>query len=78
MSVDKNILLRNIPAVDEVMRNQSVIELFEEFPREVILNAVKMILDERRQKIINFDQIDPDELKSVDLTEIIQKISLFG
>ena len=62
MSSDKNKLLRNIPAVDEIFKNQEVIELFEEFPRAMILNAVKMILDERRKKILNSgssDQINP-------------------
>ncbi len=79
MSFDKNKLLRNIPAVDEIMKNQEVIELFEEFPREMVLNAVKMILDERRKKILNSgssDQTNPDRVKMVNKDEIIQKIDL--
>jgi L-seryl-tRNA(Ser) seleniumtransferase len=79
VSSDKNKLLRNIPAVDEIMKNQEVIELFEEFPREMVLNAVKMILDERRKKILNSgssDQTNPDRVKMVNKDEIIQKIDL--
>jgi len=53
VSFDKNKLLRNIPAVDEIMKNQQVTDLFEEFPREMVLNAVKLILDEKRKKILN-------------------------
>lgn len=79
MSFDKNKLLRNIPAVDEIMKNQEVIELFEEFPREMVLNAVKLILDEKRKKILNpglSDQINLDGVKRVNKQEIIQKIDL--
>lgn len=79
MSFDKNKLLRNIPAVDEIMKNQKVIELFEEFPREMVLNAVKLILDERRKKILSpgsSDQINFDKVKMVNKQEIIQKIDI--
>jgi L-seryl-tRNA(Ser) seleniumtransferase len=79
VSFDKNKLLRNIPAVDEIMKNQQVTELFEEFPREMVLNAVKLILDEKRKKILNpgsSDQINLDGVKMVKKDEIIQKIDL--
>lgn len=79
MSSEKNKLLRNIPSVDEIIRNQVVIELFEEFPRTMILNAVKLILDERRKEILNpvsSDQVNLDKVKMVNKQEIIQKISL--
>ena len=79
MSFDKNKLLRNIPAVDEIMKNQEATELFEEFPREMVLNAVKLILDEKRKKILNqgsSDQINLDRVKMVNKDEIIQKIDL--
>jgi L-seryl-tRNA(Ser) seleniumtransferase len=79
VSFDKNKLLRNIPAVDEIMKNQEVIELFEEFPREMVLNAVKLILDEKRKKILNLGSSDQkylDGVKMVKKDEIIQKIDL--
>ena len=52
MSIDKNKLLRNIPSIDEIIRNQEVSVLFEKFPREMVLNAVKLILDDRRKNIL--------------------------
>jgi len=77
VSFDKNKLLRNIPAVDEIMRNQEVIGLFEEIPRVMVLNAVKLILDQRRKKILKLslsDQINFDEVKMLNKEEIVQKI----
>jgi len=60
---DQNILLRQIPKVDEVLRMPEIGGLFSAHPRELVLEAVRGSLDQVRRDILE-GRIGPAELES--------------
>ena len=74
MSFDKNKLLRNIPAVDEIMKNQEVVELLEEFSRTIVLNAVKQILGALNSSIVTSLNTNIKELAGGKVKELKESV----
>ncbi|MCS7185948.1 MAG: L-seryl-tRNA(Sec) selenium transferase [Armatimonadota bacterium] len=53
--VDKQALLRQIPAVHEVLQTETAQHLMRELPRTIVTEAVRKALDKVRQKILSGD-----------------------
>jgi len=49
---DKQSQLRGLAAVDEVLREPAVEELLERFPRDLVVDATRAVLDRLRQEIL--------------------------
>lgn len=46
-------MLRSLPAVDELLRQESISEAVETYPRTLVVRAVRNVLDRNRQAILN-------------------------
>lgn len=54
--MDKRELLRGIPKIDEVLKDQRLVFLMEKIPRTVIVETVREVMDQLRQDILH-DQV---------------------
>lgn len=50
---DNKEMLRSLPAVDELLRQESISEAVETYPRTLVVRAVRNVLDRNRQAILN-------------------------
>lgn len=50
---DSKEMLRSLPAVDELLRQESISEAVETYPRTLVVRAVRSVLDRNRQAILN-------------------------
>ncbi len=50
---DSKEMLRSLPAVDELLRQESISEAVETYPRTLVVRAVRNVLDRNRQAILN-------------------------
>lgn len=57
-------LLRRIPKVDDLLKHEAIIALFDQFPRSSIVEAIRKTLEKCRQTILNdnLQEIHPDQL----------------
>ncbi|MBT8406612.1 MAG: L-seryl-tRNA(Sec) selenium transferase, partial [Deltaproteobacteria bacterium] len=46
-------MLRSLPAVDELLRQEAISEAVETYPRTLVVRAIRNVLDRNRQAIIN-------------------------
>lgn len=53
--MDKKELLRTIPKIDEVLKDQRLFAFFEDTPRELIVESAREIMEDMRNAIINHD-----------------------
>jgi len=60
-------LLRQLPAVDRLLREASLEEVLLTLPRRVVLPAVQDVIEQCRREIIDTKE-DPSQLQGVDLT----------
>ncbi len=60
-------LLRELPAVDRLLREAALEEVLSKLPRRVVLPAVQDVIEQCRQEIIDAKN-DPAQLAGVDLT----------
>lgn len=56
INMDKRELLRGIPKIDEVLKDQRLVFLMEKIPRTVIVETVREVMDQLRQDILH-DQV---------------------
>ncbi|HEY3374983.1 MAG TPA: L-seryl-tRNA(Sec) selenium transferase [Candidatus Aquicultor sp.] len=63
--MSKNEYLRQLPKVDEVLDLPDVRDLLEAYPRPLVVDGVRYVIDERRSRILLMDE---DELTSVDVS----------
>lgn len=54
--MDKKELLRNLPKIDEVLKDQRLFAFFEDTPREWIVESVRERIDEMRKEIIESEE----------------------
>jgi L-seryl-tRNA(Ser) seleniumtransferase len=50
---DSKEMLRSLPAVDELLRQEAISEAVETYPRTLVVRAVRNVLDRNRQAILN-------------------------
>lgn len=63
--MSKNIFLRQLPKVDEVLDYPDVKKLAAEYPRPLVVDGIRHVIDERRGKILSLSE---KELKAVELS----------
>ncbi len=67
-------LLRKLPAVDEVLKEQRTQQWLEKYPRVLVLEAIRTALDERRKAILQAVETDAEQRapgQSVSMPEIL-------
>jgi L-seryl-tRNA(Ser) seleniumtransferase len=50
---DSKEMLRSLPAVDELLRQEAISEAVETYPRTLVVRAVRNVLDRKRQAVLN-------------------------
>lgn len=63
---DKKSHLRLLPGVDEVLLSQSIQELMRELPREIVVQAIRKVLEIKRQAILKTEA--PGQWEKIDVT----------
>ena len=58
--LDKKKLFAMLPSVDEVLGNEKIKNVLEEYPRTIVLKSVRQAIDEKRKLIINLDNNDKE------------------
>ena len=69
--MSNNELLRLIPKVDDMVNNKKLSEAAGSGSRHLMLEAVREVIDETRNKLLSSETADPDDLN---LNKIIEKI----
>ena len=72
MGSDNKEMLRSLPAVDELLRQEAIGEAVEIYPRTLVVRAIRNVLDRNRQAILNgkatFDS------QGFELVNVVQEI----
>lgn len=63
---DKKSYLRLLPGVDEVLLSQSIQDLMRELPREIVVHAIRKVLEIKRQAILKAEA--PGQRQKIDVT----------
>ncbi len=72
---NKKRILRSIPKIDEVLQEECLFEYFENTPRELIVDAVRLTIDDFRAEVLASHEEDLIEMdKSQIMAEIIENI----
>ncbi|MBC5995649.1 L-seryl-tRNA(Sec) selenium transferase [Romboutsia ilealis] len=76
--LDKKKLFAMLPSVDEVLGNEKVKKILEEYPRTLVLESIREAIDAKRKLIINLDDSEKEiKIKFEDIIEdSITKIKL--
>jgi len=54
--MDKKELLKQIPKIDEVLKDQRLFVFFEDTARELIVESVRQVIDEARERILRAEK----------------------
>lgn len=78
MNLDKAKLLRNIPAVDKILKNERIINLLSNHSHSLVCESIRQVLDGLRKRIINgyVSEIDEDKIVEEIEKSLDQKYSL--
>ncbi|MGI6733258.1 MAG: L-seryl-tRNA(Sec) selenium transferase [Anaerovoracaceae bacterium] len=60
--MDKKELLKRIPKIDEVLKDQRLFVFFGDTPRELVVESVREVIDELRANILGWDKGDPSAI----------------
>jgi len=71
--MEKNELLRLIPKVDDMINNEVLTEAADKAGRQIILDAVREVIDETRNRILDSQDVEPDDLN---INSLLKKIVL--
>ena len=71
--MDKQELLKRIPKVDEVLKDQRLFVFFGDTPRELVVESVREAVDELRKEILDWDGGDPPVINMDDLIDDVVK-----
>lgn len=63
--MDKNNFLRKLPAVDEIIKDPSLSDLPDRFPRNIIVKTIQGILEDKRKLILSGDLSREPALKNI-------------
>ena len=76
--MNKGKILSKLPSVDKVLSNYKIEDLLNNYPRQLVLESIREIIELKRKEIINLDE---DSLSLFDIKEetlvddILQKIN---
>ena len=60
--MNKRKLFAMLPSVDKVLDDEKINKLLEEYPKKLVLDSIRQVIDEKRKLIINLDN-DNQEIK---------------
>jgi L-seryl-tRNA(Ser) seleniumtransferase len=69
-------MLRSLPAVDEILREEAIKGAVETYPRALVVRAIRKVLDRRRKAVLN-DEATPEPQgfgRSILVNEILNEI----
>ncbi len=69
--MDKKKLFAMLPSVDEVLGNEKIKNIIETYPRALVLDSIREIIDEKRKLIISLDE--KSEITNINLKNIIEQ-----
>ncbi|OHE61253.1 MAG: L-seryl-tRNA(Sec) selenium transferase [Thermodesulfovibrio sp. RBG_19FT_COMBO_42_12] len=76
---EKQRLLSNLPAVDEILKSKQGLDWLNAYPRRYVLQAVREAIDSKRKKIIEGLPVDlSEEVMMADIENIIEKLSSYS
>jgi L-seryl-tRNA(Ser) seleniumtransferase len=76
---EKQKLLSNLPAVDEILKSGKGMEWLNIYPRRYVLQAIREAIDLKRKEIIEDLPVDlSEERMAADIGRIIEKLSSFS
>lgn len=58
--LNKRKLFSMLPSVDKVLDDENINKLLEEYPRKLVLDSIRQVIDEKRKLIINLDNNNQD------------------
>ncbi len=69
-------MLRSLPAVDELLRQEAISDAVETYPRSLVVRAIRNVLDRNRQAILTGEvALEPEEFDQANLvTEILEEL----
>ena len=71
--MDKQELLKRIPKVDEVLKDQRLFVFFGDTPRELVVESVREAVDELRKEILDWDGGNPPVINMDNLIDDVVK-----
>jgi L-seryl-tRNA(Ser) seleniumtransferase len=71
-SLDKRTYLAQIPSVDAMLMEPPVKELLGKFPREVVTDGIRKVLDKRRSQIL--ESLDPSQWPVMNKSQLIAEL----
>jgi L-seryl-tRNA(Ser) seleniumtransferase len=73
---DSKEMLRSLPAVDELLRQEAISDAAETYPRTLVVRAIRNVLDRKRQAILKGEvALEPEELPQAKLVnEILEEL----
>lgn len=71
---DRQNLFRSLPQVDEVLQNPQIAQLCNEYPREVLVNKVRLEIAHLRTRILNGESCTVDEIKPMIIDSVVSSI----
>ena len=71
--MDKQELLKRIPKVDEVLKDQRLFVFFGDTPRELVVESVREAVDELRKELLDWDGGDPPVINMDNLIDDVVK-----
>ena len=57
----KHTLLRSLPSVDALLAHDSISDLVQTYPRRLVVDAIRTVIDETRQQILDGQSVNADE-----------------
>jgi len=73
--MDKKDLLRNLPKVDEILNNEDIQRLLNEYPRITVVDSIRRFIDMYRKEIIEADVEDLAKLQ-INFKDLVNKVIL--
>lgn len=76
---EKQRLLANLPAVDEILKSEIGVEWLKTYPRMYVLSSIRDVIDMRRREII--EGLTPDlsiEIMAADIERKIERLSSYS
>lgn len=64
--MNKGKILSKLPSVDKVLSNYKIEDLLNNYPRQLVLESIREIIELKRKEIINLDE---DSLSLFDIKE---------
>ncbi|EPZ55675.1 L-seryl-tRNA selenium transferase [[Clostridium] sordellii ATCC 9714] len=61
--MNKRELFAQLPSVDEVLNQEKIIDALNEYPRNILLEAIREAIEEKRREIVDLNQCDFDKFE---------------